>query len=317
AHLFAAFVPAAYRPHPHHPSPWSAQQGQETLAFLARHLEYNLGGTPDLAWWHLHKALARHRLGLVAGLTSGLMFGLAFELAFGLALGLSGDLALGLTVGLIIGLIPAIASGYLSWAVAERMSKVDADPSAGIRWAPDWSRFKGLPLLILAGVFAGGLVAGGLHAGLQTAFVTVLVYGLIFAIENGLSSVPSDLATSVGPSAVLARDRRTFWTIGLTTWLLTGLVTGLGVGLAGGLVTGLGVGLWAGLLLGLLLALARSVWWKFVVARFVLAARGRVPWRLMGFLADAHERRGVLRQAGAVYQFRHLDLQRHLAERRP
>jgi len=30
------------------------------------------------------------------------------------------------------------------------------------------------------------------------------------------------------------------------------------------------------------------------------------------FLADAHQR-GVLRQAGAVYQFRHLELQRHLA----
>lgn len=33
----------------------------------------------------------------------------------------------------------------------------------------------------------------------------------------------------------------------------------------------------------------------------------------MAFLSDAHERRGVLRQAGDVYQFRHIDLQRHLA----
>jgi hypothetical protein len=32
----------------------------------------------------------------------------------------------------------------------------------------------------------------------------------------------------------------------------------------------------------------------------------------MRFLADAHQR-GVLRQAGAVYQFRHAELQRHLA----
>ena len=35
---------------------------------------------------------------------------------------------------------------------------------------------------------------------------------------------------------------------------------------------------------------------------------------LMGFLADAH-RRGVLRQAGAVYQFRHIELQHRLANR--
>ncbi|MGW0886143.1 hypothetical protein [Streptomyces sp. NPDC002671] len=34
----------------------------------------------------------------------------------------------------------------------------------------------------------------------------------------------------------------------------------------------------------------------------------------MTFLRDAHEHRGVLRQVGAVYEFRHLDLQRHLAQ---
>jgi hypothetical protein len=34
----------------------------------------------------------------------------------------------------------------------------------------------------------------------------------------------------------------------------------------------------------------------------------------MDFLADAHKR-GVLRQAGAVYQFRHIELQYRLANR--
>jgi hypothetical protein len=36
----------------------------------------------------------------------------------------------------------------------------------------------------------------------------------------------------------------------------------------------------------------------------------------MRFLADAHEQRGVLRQAGASYQFRHAELQRHLTDER-
>ncbi|MFF8432350.1 hypothetical protein ACF07Y_45985, partial [Streptomyces sp. NPDC016566] len=76
-------------------------------------------------------------------------------------------------------------------------------------------------------------------------------------------------------------------------------------------------GLASGLTVGLMLALARSVWMQFLVARTALAAAGRVPWRFMSFLTDAHERRGVLRQAGAVYQFRHLDLQRHLAQHEP
>ncbi|MBL7630134.1 hypothetical protein I7412_23805 [Frankia sp. CN6] len=58
-----------------------------------------------------------------------------------------------------------------------------------------------------------------------------------------------------------------------------------------------------------------TVWGWFAVARWWLAVRGRLPWRLMAFLADAHEKRGVLRQVGAVYQFRHIELQRRLANR--
>ena len=50
------------------------------------------------------------------------------------------------------------------------------------------------------------------------------------------------------------------------------------------------------------------------IARVWLALRRRLPLRLTGFLADAH-RRGVLRQVGAVYQFRHIELQHRLATR--
>jgi hypothetical protein len=42
---------------------------------------------------------------------------------------------------------------------------------------------------------------------------------------------------------------------------------------------------------------------------------GRLPWRLPEFLDDAY-RRGVLRRAGAVYQFRHARLQEHFARLR-
>ena len=49
-------------------------------------------------------------------------------------------------------------------------------------------------------------------------------------------------------------------------------------------------------------------------ARGWLALHHRLPWLLMSFLADVH-RRGVLRQAGAIYQFRHIELQRRLATR--
>ncbi|MBV9484834.1 MAG: hypothetical protein JO246_02130 [Frankiaceae bacterium] len=49
------------------------------------------------------------------------------------------------------------------------------------------------------------------------------------------------------------------------------------------------------------------------MTRLWLGLRGRLPLRAMAFLDDAH-RRGVLRQFGAVYQFRHGRLQDHLAE---
>jgi hypothetical protein len=53
----------------------------------------------------------------------------------------------------------------------------------------------------------------------------------------------------------------------------------------------------------------------FVLTRIQLARRGRLPRDLMAFLSDAHEKRGVLRQVGAVYQFRHITLQHSLARR--
>ncbi|QDN94689.1 hypothetical protein FNV68_54890 [Streptomyces sp. S1D4-23] len=61
------------------------------------------------------------------------------------------------------------------------------------------------------------------------------------------------------------------------------------------------------------MAFTRTVWGSFSAAKFHRASRHRIPRNLMAFLADAHQHRGVLRQVGAVYQFRHIDLQRHLA----
>ncbi|WP_206307164.1 hypothetical protein [Streptomyces sp. F001] len=65
---------------------------------------------------------------------------------------------------------------------------------------------------------------------------------------------------------------------------------------------------------GITLGLVEAAWGAFAIARVYLALRRGLPLRFMSFLADAH-RRGVLRQVGAVYQFRHLELQRRLAAR--
>lgn len=66
--------------------------------------------------------------------------------------------------------------------------------------------------------------------------------------------------------------------------------------------------------LGLITA-TLSTWARFHVARIWLSARGKIPWRIMQFLDDAHAR-GVLRQAGPVCQFRHVRLQEQLSGRK-
>ncbi|MFF5534900.1 NACHT domain-containing protein [Streptomyces cinerochromogenes] len=78
------------------------------------------------------------------------------------------------------------------------------------------------------------------------------------------------------------------------------------------LLVGLTVAL-PGTVFGLLLLLTRA-WPRYVVTRLFLAAQGRLPLRLMAFLADARSR-GLLRQTGGVHQFRHVRLQEALAGR--
>ncbi|HEX6075438.1 MAG TPA: SEFIR domain-containing protein [Micromonosporaceae bacterium] len=65
----------------------------------------------------------------------------------------------------------------------------------------------------------------------------------------------------------------------------------------------------------MLFHLNTSAWGWYTVARLWLAMRRSLPWRLMRFLDDAHDR-GVLRQEGPVYQFRHALIRDRLAVRR-
>jgi hypothetical protein len=70
-----------------------------------------------------------------------------------------------------------------------------------------------------------------------------------------------------------------------------------------------------GPVIGLAIATSLTAWGGWLVfARVWLPLTGRLPWSVVGFLDDAC-RRGVLRQVGAVYQFRHARLQDHLTDR--
>ncbi|MDX3640961.1 hypothetical protein [Streptomyces sp. MB09-02B] len=75
------------------------------------------------------------------------------------------------------------------------------------------------------------------------------------------------------------------------------------------------VGVLPGIMCAVLVLLARS-WPRFRLAAFLLAVQGHLPWRVFGFLTDAR-RRGVLRQSGGVFQFRHIRLQERLNDQPP
>jgi hypothetical protein len=91
---------------------------------------------------------------------------------------------------------------------------------------------------------------------------------------------------------------------------LFGVVYGVCSGLCGGLLYGLP---WVIALRAGKAGVVASV--HLVLYTLIVGLRGGTPppWRLMRFLDEAH-RRGVLRQVGPVYQFRHAYLQEALAE---
>jgi hypothetical protein len=200
-----------------------------------------------------------------------------------LSFGIVGGLAFGLIVGLVFGLIFGFLGGYL-WMF---------------------------------------VVAFGLALGLAGALANGLGFRFWVRLRVWLFSAATRLSIMGSPGSVLARDRSTLLVtmLGIVPAVVLGLgpvvvaVSGHGGTSKVELAAGLAFGLATGLTLAVLFGLYRTAWGWFAIARWWLALRRCLPWRLMRFLADAHEQRGVLRQVGAVYEFRHVELQHHLAGR--
>ena len=284
AHLFDQFIPAAYRAFTK--GRWTARQAGTWLTFLARHLEQTVG-SPDLAWWHLQKAVPRTALWLGFGLVFGLVGGLGLGLVSGLGLGLGAGLEAGFGFGLVVGLVGGLMFGF--------------------------GQFIGLAGLVV------GLAGGSPDLPVRSMRIntTTLRFGLVVGLVGGLVGGARGRARerarerargrALGQARVRARGRARGWA---RVWALVRprvrARDGARAGLAGGLVFGLAEGL-AG-------AAGRPKWASYMLARGWLVIRHRLPWSLMDFLDNAHQR-GVLRQTGAVYQFRHIDLQHRLATR--
>jgi hypothetical protein len=136
-----------------------------------------------------------------------------------------------------------------------------------------------------------------LRLGLASAAGVII---FLVAVFNG----PVDTVKASSPGLLLKGDQGvaivaaalTAPSVGLVAWILTGN-PGEAIGSAASSAIGVCV--------------AMSSWGWFWVASIWLGIRRKLPFRFMRFSSDAYGR-GVLRRAGAVYQFRHARLQARL-----
>ena len=335
--LLAGFIPAVYTsaigdegsPFPS----WPVDGPVRWLRFLAGHLDRLQ--TQNIAWWQLSRAVPRP----VIAVSTGTMVGAPTLLGVAIVRWTAQWTPAGRTIWTIAGVIFGVLCGLVAGTLA--------GTGRGMRPAPSRTQLRLHGQLLRAlkyirgqlfgwraaawigtwtiGGLVGGLVARG-SIGTSSVVISGSVAGLLLgfglwfvvALVQGLGTVVDPTQTA-GPGELLRSDRA------------TGLRQGLISGAAGALLVVIvfweqfertyhmvsGSAFWVlAWVFGTLAAtmmwvVIGMVWGSWLIARVWLALRGHLPWAVMTFLDDAH-RRGVLRQAGGVYQFRHARLQQHL-----
>ncbi|WAZ23090.1 NACHT domain-containing protein [Streptomyces cinnabarinus] len=325
-HLYDAFLSAAYE-HTGRAG-WTGEQARGWAGYLAAHLRRT--GEQDIAWWRLGEVVPRS----VRWLGTGLSMVVA-------------ALAVGVTdydhpwwhewfpvppwaAVLLLGGLTAV----LDWAF-----DAPVDAPQRLNW-PGLAELRGLRAEARTLLFAVLLVTMGIGVlvpldlrdwALSSAIFGGIVLTLIVATRLiDLLNRLADPADAPEPAELLRADRRTQLLLGvfapfrlpprriLTEGLLILVSIMLVVWLRVSDRDAVSGADWA-LTLGLLLLAWMVCRWsvsasgRLSVARLYLSCTGALPWRVMAFLRDAH-RRGVLRQSGGLYRFRHIELRNRLAE---
>ncbi|MGO1053396.1 NACHT domain-containing protein [Crossiella sp. CA198] len=346
-YLIGTFTTAAYqRP----PEPgrrrWDPRLAERWLSYLAWHL--NRLGKPDLQWWQLGETLRRRTralvVGLVSGLATGLMVAVADTLGTGSVRGLAHGLLQGLLTGIAFGVVHRgalwLAPGALEPArVRMRLRGAAGLPRAQLRQRVRWALVIGL----LFGVASAcvrqlqtALVLGAFEP-VGVLLVDVIVYVPLYGLAGAATALvtawletPLDTTAALNPTSLLrtSREHETIrllvvvpvflLVIGLGTGAVVALIRApaaeFGIGVIWDLPFALTLGLSTGFSAAFGYVLSATAWGQWLaLSRVWLPLTGRLPWSLPAFLADAHHR-GVLRQAGSAYQFRHARYQDHLAQ---
>jgi DNA-binding SARP family transcriptional activator len=353
-HLLAAYLPAVYPHRPPPPAPRSRsaplrrhdpEHAQRWLTFLAAHLHGT--GVRELAWWRLRDTVPRTVRSVLPGVPPAVLFAITGWLAGGAGIGLVYGLCFALAgcTAHAFGTpaVPMRVELRFRGVAARFVGRFSLGAACGAALGLGWSLAAqivallavvfgfsfGLHVLVDAPVDAKRVTSPSLT--LEQDRRAALLFGLSFAVSMGLFyAVALAFTREVRflPVWEGTFDLVTALAAGLASTFLGRFLNGrVGIvvyGLAGAVVGGLvfpravdveaalAAGTVFGLAVGLMFCSSRA-WGVFCLVRIWSTACGRTPLRLMQFLDDAH-RRGVLRQVGAVYQFRHARLQNCLAD---
>ncbi len=332
AHLADALIPAAYAPGPRAlavdgegpsvpPPRCSPQQARRWLTFLAVHERrerWRRGG--GLAWWQLQHALPRE--------ATAVLFTTVVLVEALVCTGLYAAWGHGQGSAWQTALFSLVLLGAF-WTYSHRTVPAPWRFDAPVR---TWLRLlrrkrlggvlSGLFVLLGAGMALTPLVpydADRLSWGHSLYSVKLLAGIGILVVLARVNSIAEPLDVSPrapSPTDLLRTDRaRTvrrllIWAclgvvfmlvqINLQEWRRSGPADGIYVLLSA---------FW----IALHYAVAMTAWGRWLLARTALALRGDLPWRLLRFLDDAH-RRGLLRQRGSRWEFRHAHLQDRLCQ---
>ncbi|TJZ57368.1 serine protease [Streptomyces piniterrae] len=332
---------------------WKPERAERWLGYLATHLDglsTPERRVHNLAWWELGTTMRRSSRMLIVGFLAALALGVPTGIGnlpvdlvatqYGFEFALVRGLLVGLLHGLVAGLVFGVVYGATSRGGPVEPSRLRIQIFGGSseRNARFASRFLlglkfGVPAALVLVLIDRGVVGllgfdDGLGGGLTGAVLFPLELGLGAGLVLGIMAwleAPIDLGSAVSASDLLSTNRKNVVFHMLVWMLVLGVPAGLGIGLTDVPVRGLPAGPVRGVLVGLVFGLEAAfggglgyglsftAWGQWVaLSRIWLPLTGRLPWAVIAFLDDAHQR-GVLRKAGAVYQFRHARLQIHLA----
>ncbi|NDZ66822.1 helix-turn-helix domain-containing protein [Streptomyces cyaneofuscatus] len=327
-------------------------KAERRLGHLAHHLVRLDHERQDLAWWRLGRSLSRWSriwaFTLATAVSVTLAVWIVGVLLNPLTLGavLLQGLLMGPAAGLTFGAVYALTDRYGGEAFEPTRVRLTLRFTHG---GPVHRPLRTVALRSVQGLL-GGTVAGigcACALTLERALVqriplldqdvvvdtllNMVILGLIFGSAGGLVfgamgllEAPVDVMTAATPVSLLAANRATAArqflilapalsvTIAVGGYLIVELLRGVMGPLHWEVADSVLFGAACGLGGAASYVLTFTAWGQWLVlARIWLPLAGRLPWDPAAFLDDAY-RRGVLRQTGAVYQFRHARLQHHL-----